>query len=168
MMRNDLLMIEAGIPNRNSKARGLTLVELIIVLLLLIILGLIAIPTFQRIAVNGNLRTAARDLIADLNALREKAMAESGTLDLSFDPAQNLYTCKYSSGPLNGQTYWVKTPASIAKDIRLTGTSYGVVTFFSRGTLSQAGNVVLGNGRGSAATITCNLSGRTYVQFHWQ
>ncbi len=163
-MRYDLRMNGKYTPKRNSKARGFTLIELIITVVILGILILIAIPSFQRMSINGNLKSAARDLIADINALREKAMAENTTFDLTFNVGSNTYTVAPASGLPNGG----KTPASIAKDIQLTpATTFGTVTFYTRGTLSQAGSVFLTNSRGSTAQITCNLSGRTYVQFTW-
>lgn len=89
-------------------------------------------------------------------------MAENTTFDLTFDVGSNTYTVNPASGLPNGG----KSPASIARDIHLTpATTFGTVTFNTRGTLSQTRNVVLTNIRGSTATITCNLSGRTYVQF---
>ncbi len=160
-MRCDLRTNGKYTPKRNSKARGFTVIELIITMALLAVLILIAIPSFHRISVNGNLKTAARDLIADFNFLREKAMAENTQFDLTFNVGSNSYTVVPASGLPNGG----KSPASIASDIYLTpGTP---VTFLTRGTLSQAGSVALTNSRGSTATITYNLSGRTYVQFTW-
>jgi len=149
---------------RNSKARGFTLVELIIAVAILAILIMIAIPSFQRLAINGNLKTAARDLMADFNALREMAMAQNQQYDLTFNVGNNTYTVSPVSGLPNGG----KSPASIASDIHMTNAAPGLLSFYTRGTFSQAGNVVLINSRGSTATITYNLSGRTYVQFAWQ
>ena len=163
-MKYDLRMNGKYTPKRDSKARGFTIVELIIAIVILAILIMIAIPSFQRLAINGNLKTAARDLIADFNALREKAMAENQQYDLTFNVGGNTYTVSPASGLPNG----VKSPASVASDIHLDpATSLATVSFYTRGTLSQAGSVVLRNSRNSTATITCNLSGRTYVQFVW-
>ena len=169
-MRYDLRMNGKYARKRHSKTRGFTVVELIITMAILAILVLIAIPSFHRIAINGNLKTAARDVIADFNALRENAMANSTQcvrpatgecFDLTFDLGNNRYTVNPASGLPNGG----KSPASIASDIHLTaGTP---VTFLTRGTLSQGGSVALMNSSGSTATITYNLSGRTYVQFTW-
>jgi prepilin-type N-terminal cleavage/methylation domain-containing protein len=165
LMKYDLRLNGKYTLKRNSKARGFTIVELIIAMVVLAILSMIAIPSFQRLAINGNLKTAARDLIADFNALRQKAMAENQQYDLTFQVGSNTYTVSPASGLPNGG----KSPAGIASDIHLdAATTYGMVSFYTRGTLSQNGSVVLKNSRGSTATITCNLSGRTYVQFAWQ
>ena len=161
-MSHDLLMSKKYAFKRNLKVKGFTLLELMITLGILAIVLTIAIPNFQRISINGNLRTAARDLIADFNALRAKAIAENTQYVLTFN-GDNTYTVNPASGLPNGG----KSPASIARDITISGVPFagGPVTFSTRGTVSPGGNVVLTNSRGSTATITCNLSGRTYVQF---
>ena len=147
------------IPSRASKARGLTVVELVISMALLTIVMLIAYPNFQRLSINGNLRTAARDLVADFSALRNRAIAENTTFDLTFSGC--TYTCP---GLPNG----AKSPAEVAGDISIASAPATAITFFSRGTLSQPGSVVLTNSRGSTATVSFSLSGRTYVQFYMQ
>jgi len=147
-----------------SKAWGFTILELIIAMAILAIVIMIAIPNYNRITVNENLKTAASDMVADFYSLREKAMAGDQQFDLTFNVGNNLYTVNPASGLPNG---W-KSPASIASDIYLDpATSLGTVSFYPRGTLSQNGSVVLRNSRNSTATITCYQSGKTNVQFTW-
>ena len=61
---------------RTQNGRGLTLIELLIVISILGTVLAMAIPSFKRIVTNGNLKTAARDLVADFNALKETAISE--------------------------------------------------------------------------------------------
>jgi len=149
---------------KNSKARGFTIPELIIVLAVVAMLIMIAVPNYNRIIVNGNLKTAASDMIADFYTLREKAMAGDQQFDLTFNVDNNLYTVNPASGLPNG---W-KSPASIASDIYLDpATSLETVSFYPRGTLSQNGSVVLRNSRNSTARITSYQTGKTDVQYTW-
>ena len=151
------------VSRKRGGSRGFTLLEIIMTLALLTIVGAIAYPSYSRMTANGNLRNAARDITGDMANLKERAMAQNTQFDMVFNVGGNTYTYP---GLAAG-----KTPASFGRDIRLTGTAFGggsTITFTTRGTLSQGGNVVLANGRGSTATITCNLSGRTYVQFNMQ
>jgi len=123
----------------------------------------IAYPSFNRMAVNGNLRTAARDIMSDIAALKERAMAENTQYAITFDQANNTYSFP---GMESG-----KSLCSSGQGIQLTGVAFGAgttVTFLTRGTLSQGGNITLTNSRGSTAIIRCNLSGRTHVQFTMQ
>jgi len=160
-MRCDLRMNGKYTSPKNPEIKGFTILELMVTLGILAVVLTIAIPDFHRISSNGNLKTAARDLVADFNALKARAMAENTQYVLTFN-GDNTYM---SPGLPN-----VKSPASIAKDITFDPPNFGggtTVTFSTRGTLT-AGSVVLRNSRGSTAQITCNLSGRTYVQFNMQ
>jgi prepilin-type N-terminal cleavage/methylation domain-containing protein len=147
-----------------AAARGFTVLELMVTVAIIGIVAGIAIPTFNRMAVNGNLRTAARDIMGDIANLKEGAMAQNTQYSMIFNTGTNSYTLPL----LPGGTLATKSPASLGQGIQLTGVAFGAgstITFLTRGTLSQGGNVVLTNSRGSTATITCNISGRTYVQF---
>ena len=168
-MRYDLRKNGKDTPKRNSKARGFTFVELIITMAILAILVLIAIPSFQRIAINGNLKTAARDLIADFNALRGRAMAENREFTLTF-PGGNAYEYTAPAAGGNPAVDETKRPADISKDITSLTPSTGLtsVIFRTRGTVEPPGNIELKNIRDSKATITFNVSGRTNVQFDWK
>ena len=113
-------------------------------------------------AINGNLRSAAREIIGDIALLKERAMAQNTRLSITFEPSNNRYR---GSDMAAGQ--W-KCPAMIGRDIQITKAAFGTgktIVFESRGTIQQAGNIELTNGRGSTATITCNIAGRTYVKF---
>jgi Tfp pilus assembly protein FimT len=153
-------MIKRHVRRRDLKVRGFSLVELFTTLALISITTGIGYPLLQRFSLNGNLRSAARDIIGDFAALRQKALAESTSFSMTFDVAGNRYSFP---GVSEG-----KTPANFGKDIRITRAAFGTiptVTFLSRGTIHGAGSVTLTNGRGSTARITCNISGRAYVRF---
>ena len=163
--RIPLLSIEAA-------ARGFTVMELMVTVAIIAIVAGFGIPAFNRMAVNGNLRTAARDIMGDIANLKEGAMAYNQQLSIGFDTGANSYTLqRLPPNPDGTLTNINKSPASFGQGIQLTGVAFGAgttVTFLTRGTLQQGGNIVLTNSRGSTATITCNLSGRTYVQFTMQ
>ena len=150
------------LPGRKGGTRGLTLTELIITLALIAIVGAIAMPSFNRMAVNGNLRSSARDIQGRMAYLKERAMADSTRYTLTFDEANNCYW----SSDMEADEW--RYASSFGPSIQITSVSFGgvsTVAFETRGTLARAGHIVLANSRGSTATITCNLSGRTYVRF---
>jgi prepilin-type N-terminal cleavage/methylation domain-containing protein len=143
------------------RVNGFTVVELLVAMGLLAIVSAIAFPNFHSMAANSNIRTAARNLVADFNALRTRAMAECTPFSITFDVTNNRYSFP---GSRSG-----KSPADISNDIIITHAVFGsgtTVNFMTRGILSPPGSVVLANKRGSTATVVCNLSGRTYVQFN--
>jgi hypothetical protein len=115
-------------------------------------------------AINGNLKAAASDIISDFASVRERALSENQNYSIVFDQANNRYTVPGLANP--------KTPAYFAADIQITGVSFGTspLIFQSRGTTSPPGDktVNLINGRGSTATITIGTVGRIYVQYSFQ
>jgi len=138
---------------------------LIITLALIAVVGLIAMPSFNRMTVNGNLRSAARDIQGRIAYLKERAMADNTQQTLTFDVPNN----RYRSSDMKADEW--RTASSFGLSIRITSVAFGggsTIAFETRGTLAQGGNIVLANGRGSTATITCNLSGRSYAQFQME
>ena len=151
----------------SSTRKGFTLVEAIIVILILCIVAAMAIPEFRKMAVNGSLKAAARDLIADFSALKQRAMSENIVYKVEFNDSEDLN--RYTIKQKDGTTVQIKTPA-IFGGTKIFSASFGsgkTITFQARGTAS-AGHVVLVNGRDSRATITVNFAGRTYVRFDFK
>jgi prepilin-type N-terminal cleavage/methylation domain-containing protein len=168
-------------------AQGFSIIEMIVVVAILGIVCAIAIPSFQRYAVNGNLRSAARDIVSDFNALKGRAMAENREYRLTISGNQySIQACADGIGPdgIWGTAddvattppcaVWMsppagvitpKNPSSFSADIVLSPNSSYV--FQTRGTViaTPAGSIGLANSRGSTANITVNAAGRTSAQF---
>ena len=148
---------------------GFSLIELIIVIAILGIMGTIAASTFQRYVNNSNLRTAARDMASDMANTKQRAVAEGMTYRITINTDVNSYTITRINA--NGTTtdMATKRPNAFGANLTINSVNYGgtgsnIITFQTRGTTSW-GNVVLGNSRGSTATITSNATGRTHVTF---
>lgn len=158
--RNKKLIRRVG--NGWVAQRGFSALELFITLAIIAIVATMAYPAFQRMAINGNLRSAAREIMGDIALLKERAVAQNTQFSITFEPLNNRYRCS------DMETDQWKYPAMIARDIQITRAAFGsgrTMVFESRGTIQQAGNIELTNGRGSKATITCNIAGRTYLKF---
>ena len=125
-----------------SARRGLTLVEAIIVIFIISIVAAIAIPEWRKMAVIADLKTAARDLIADFSSLKQRAMSENIAYKITFNDAED--TNSYTIQQKGGATIQIKTPG-IFGAIRIFKAAFGsgkTITFQTRGTAS-AGHVVL-------------------------
>lgn len=165
-----------GIESKRGNSRpsgGLTLIEALIVIGLVIIVGFIAVPTFQRMIMNNNLRSAARDIAADLALHKERAVSESRMYRITLDVAGNNYSireCTNSGSDCAGWTsIRVKNFTEFGRDIAIVPSLTTHADYFiqTRGTVTP-GTIVLANRRGSNATITVNITGRTSAQFHMQ
>jgi prepilin-type N-terminal cleavage/methylation domain-containing protein len=163
---------------------GFTLLELMIVLGLLAIVSTIGYPLVQRVYVNGNLRSAARDLVGDFNQQKQRAMAGEPAAPgsrihrIALDLGTNRYTLRRCTGSAIPCNQWddlqVKNLSAFGNDIVFVpeGTNPTIFDFHPRGMVTfldeVEGRIGLRNSRGSTAAITTNLSGRTSVEFHME
>ena len=152
--------------------RGFSLVELMIAITIFTILCLAAIPAFLRFAENNNLKAATRDITTDIAIMKETAQTRSIEYQnqgiqcqINFNTGANNYTLIMPDGNQ------VKTPTVFSRDIVITNANFAgggpAMIFQPRGTATN-GTITLQNSRGSTATITANITGRTYAQFNMQ
>lgn len=135
-----------------------------VTLALFSILCLVAIPAFMRFAENGNLKAATRDITTDIFTMKQTALTRSAPCQITFNAGANSFTLTTPDGNQ------VKTLASFSQDIVITEANFGggpTMTFQQRGTATM-GRIRLQNSRGSEATITVNITGRTYAEFTMQ
>jgi Tfp pilus assembly protein FimT len=151
-------------------------VELMIVVCMLALISAIGGLILHNYTLNRNLRTAARDIASDLALYKERAVSENITYQIAFDTtAPGSYTIQSVVGVVV-TNLTTKSPSLLfGSGIRIVGATFGAgasptVIFNPRGTVSPLGGgldgVVLQNSRNSQATITVNLTGRTYVTFN--
>jgi type IV pilus assembly protein PilA len=152
-----------GDMKRMHSPKGFSLIELLIVIALISIVSAFAVPTWQGYKAKTNLRTAARDVMADISNTKQRAVEENlSVYRLTFSVANNNYVLSRT----DTGTVWTKSLASYGSGVRIDSVNGAVLAFQSRGTVSPAGSLVLRNGQNSTAKVTFNINGRTYVQFN--
>jgi prepilin-type N-terminal cleavage/methylation domain-containing protein len=163
-----------------QRSRGLTLVEILITIAILAIVAGIAYPSFQRLAINNYLKTAARDFAADFAQMKERTLAGDAALGgsrmhrISLNVGTNSYLLQQcnnvgSACTAGWTTIQVKNLADISDDIVFGGETNTLnYDFQTRGTVNPAGTVHLVNALGSQARIFTNLTGRSRVQITLQ
>jgi hypothetical protein len=105
--------------------------------------------------------------MADLSNAKQQAVEENLIYRITFNVAGNNYALSRAD---TGTTSWTKSVTSLGNGILIGSVNFSggsVVSFQKRGTVSM-GNLILRNGLGSMATITVNITGRSYVQFNMQ
>jgi Tfp pilus assembly protein PilE len=153
-------------------------VELLIVIAIIGILAGISAYSWQRYVANANLRTAARELVADFNFMKTNAVSNpdfTHTIAFNRTANPNSYTMSAVDASANSASTFPQTkiPAAAGSGISITslpggGATY-TLTFLARGTLSPAaGTITLQNSRGSTASIIFNVTGKTYATFTMQ
>jgi len=96
-------------------SKGFTLVELLIVLALMAIMASFAVPAWQHYTENTNLKTATREIMADIIQTRQKAISENvNTYQMTFNTGSNTYSLSRSD---TGQTLWTKNLTDFGKKI---------------------------------------------------
>jgi prepilin-type N-terminal cleavage/methylation domain-containing protein len=153
--------------------KGFTLVELMIVIGVIGILSAVSLYGWRGYQDNVNLRTAAEGVVADIAETKQRAVSEGVQYRITFSTAANNYIIE--QGTSSGTPYTTvqtKSPTAFGPGSGLTINSANfsgtqLVLFYTRGTMSP-GTVIVRNQKGSQATITINITGKTYVQFAMQ
>jgi len=148
--------------------KGFSLIEMLIVCAIIAVLSLITVPAFLRYTANANLKSAVREITSDISLMKERAISRNLQQKIVFAVGSESYTLQEDSG--GWTTIQTKLLTSFGSNIDITNAAFfhGAVIFFQTRGTADNGKVQLSNSRGSTATITTNITGRTYVTYTMQ
>jgi hypothetical protein len=140
--------------------RGFTLLEAIMATAIsLIVLG-IGIPNLARLRSPYALRGATRQIVADLAAARQRAIARNVRYRVSFNSVNNTYTVEREQG---GGFVADGAPQPLPRGAQLGAVVPGSPVFDTRGMLLADVTVPVTVAGSGTRTVTINVLGRTTI-----
>ena len=102
-----------------SGERGVTLIELVTVLSIMLVLFGLALPTLYEWRASAGYRSAARMIVNALRLARDHAISRSREVEVDFDLERNCYRMRsgnqsYASDSWEELTAWTELPRGIA------------------------------------------------------
>lgn len=150
------------LKKRRRGASGFTIIELLVTIGVAALVMATAVPAFMSLLPTINLSSAARQVAADLQFARVKAVSQSVRYRLSFVgaiPGATTYVVQNdSSGAFATETGPFALPPGTSVSA-LTATS----EFQPRGTVNATSTITLQNGNGQTRAVQVALVGRVTI-----
>ncbi len=144
------------VAHRTARARGFTLIEMMVVVAIIGLLMLVALPSYNRWIANTQIRTAAESIQNGLRLAASEAVSRNRQVDLvlTLDAAP---TAASAADPA-GQSWAVRVPAAVPQLVDSKPAAEGtrtVVVASSTGMVSFSG---LGRLTPGSAAVTINFT----------
>jgi len=149
--------------------RGVTLIELVIVMIIIAILAALSVPSFGVWMAHYRLRTAARDVVTVMRTAQMRAVSYNMPYGVSFNSATSQFQLYRDSGGLQVDGAASPLPKGITYN-SIVGLPNGpgdqpFISFSPNSSASASGTIVLRNSKGKDKTIQISAaSGRVTVQ----
>lgn len=148
--------------------RGVTLIELIIVMVMIAIGAVLTAPNIGAWLPNYRLRSATRDIVSTMRLAQMKAVSNNIQYGVAFDPDSQQYQLYRSSGGLVAEGAPSTLPMGIQFDTITIPIDPSLSKPFSRfyaNATGSDGNIELKNTKGAQKTILLSgTTGRIRVQ----
>jgi general secretion pathway protein H len=143
--------------------RGVTLIELIIVMVIITIGAVLTTPNISGWLTNYRLRSATRDVASTLRLAQLKAISTNTSYQVFFDTAHDSYILQYLD--TLGTPVGEGGTQTLPRGVKFNTTFPGNITTFSPNSTATDGNVTLNNTKGSTKTVRIlGLTGRIRIE----
>ena len=142
--------------------RGLTLLELLIVMIIIAIGAVLTTPNISGWLPNYRLRSATRDVASIMRLAQLKAISSNTPYRVSFNVLNDSYVLEYQT---TGGA-WVAEGGNqtLPKGVKFN-TDFGNIATFSPNSTSTDGSITLNNTKGSAKRVRLlGLTGRIKIE----
>jgi prepilin-type N-terminal cleavage/methylation domain-containing protein len=142
--------------------KGITLLELIIVMVIIAIGAVLTVPNIGGWLPNYRLRSATRDVVSIMRLAQLKAVSNNTSYRVVFDTVNESYIIEY----LNTGS-WVAEGGSqsLPTGVKFNTTFAGNITTFLPNSTATDGDVTLNNNKGSIKKIRLlGLTGRIKIE----
>jgi len=154
------LLLQAMVSRRHSRSRGASLLDVLIASGIMLVLLAVGVPNLSRLRSPYSLAGATRQIAADLQATRQRAIARNVSFRVNFDPAHASYTIERSQAGL-----WVadSAPQPLPNGVQLGTVLPGNPVFDARGRLGAQVTVPVTVSGSGTKTVTINVLGKTTI-----
>ena len=143
--------------------RGITLIELVVVMAIIAIGAVLVAPNIGAWIPNYRLRSATRDVVSTLRTAQMKAVSNNTTYQVSFNQGAGTYILQYqtTAGFVNEGVAQTLPPGIIINTITFPANN----AQFNTNSTSSSGSITLQNAKGSTKQVTLTTAtGRVNVK----
>lgn len=143
--------------------RGITLLELITVMIIIAIGAVLTTPNIGGWLTSLRLRSASRDVASVMRVAQLKAVSNNTQYQVVFNPGNSTYVLKYRDTGGN----WVDEGSTLTlpTGVNFVTTLVGDTATFSSNSTATGGNIVLTNTKGTQKTVNLlGLTGRIRIE----
>ena len=142
------MMIGVGKHIRSRWTSGITMLELMIIVVIMGVLAALAAPSFYAAMPRLKARSEARNMLNLVRLARSKAIADGAQYGVYFDTSSGTYRLfkdlvNLSSATFDGGDSTITGPVSVNSDVTLASVSFSndCLVFQPTGGASESGNV---------------------------
>ena len=137
---------------RQTNKKGITLLELIIVMVIIAIGAVLVVPNIGGWLPSYHLRSATRDVVSTLRTAQMKAVSNNTEYQVLFNPGAGTYILQYQDTGGN----WVNEGGTqtLPSGIQIMAPFPGNIANFNPNSTSSTGSMTLRNTKGQTRRIT--------------